>query len=182
MDKTYHAGRQGEYLMKREIKNATAIYTGGGIYIYYGQLTDGNYFRASDCEDFIEICNSDTSVEAADYTDFYKKHRIETLTNEAYKIFWDEMLQWIIDNVPEGNYQISELVRRIISSYRRIREITYVNDNTCIICHKETGEKGVASVNDKGVIWVFYGADDGSDDKEMTEEEFDKTFEIIGEE
>ena len=40
------------------INFATAQYTGGGIYIYYGQLENGYYFRADDCEDFIEICFS----------------------------------------------------------------------------------------------------------------------------
>jgi len=100
--------------MKREIKNATAIYTGGNIYIYYGQLLDGNWFRATDGEEFIEICDSDTSVEEADYYEFYEEHSIETLTDEEYKKFWNEMLLWIIHNAPEGNYQTDELERRMI--------------------------------------------------------------------
>lgn len=98
--------------MKREIKNATAIYTGGGIYIYYGQLLDGNYFRACDDLECIEICDSDTSVEDADYNEFYEEYSIETLTEEEYKVFWNEMLQWIIDNEPEGNYSVGELEDR----------------------------------------------------------------------
>ena len=51
----------------------------GGIYIYYGRLTDGNYFRACDGWDFIEICNEDTSVEEADYNEFYEKYSIGRL-------------------------------------------------------------------------------------------------------
>ena len=31
-----------------KIANATAIYTGGGIYIYHGKVENGNYFRACD--------------------------------------------------------------------------------------------------------------------------------------
>lgn len=100
--------------MKREIKNATAIYTGGNIYIYYGQLKDGNYFRACDDWECIEICDSDTSVEEADYNEFYEEHKFEILVNEEYETFWNEMLLWIIHNAPEGNYQTDELERRMI--------------------------------------------------------------------
>ena len=102
--------------MKRKIKNATAIYTGGNIYIYYGQLEDGNYFRACDDWDFIEICNSDTSVEAADYYEFYEEHSLGVLAKEDYEVFWNEMLLWIIHNAPEGNYQADELEHRIIET------------------------------------------------------------------
>ena len=103
--------------MKREIKNATAIYTGGGLYIFYGQLTDGNWFRAYDEWECIEICNSDTSVEDADYSEFYEEHTVETVTGEAYEIFWNEMLNWIISNKPEGNYDSDDLERRMIKKY-----------------------------------------------------------------
>ena len=100
-----------------EIKNATAIHTGGGIYIYYGQLENGNYFRACDEWECIEICNSDTSVEDADYGEFYYEHSIDVLWNEAYETFWNEMLQWIINNKPEGNYLSSDLEDRFINKF-----------------------------------------------------------------
>lgn len=100
--------------MKREIVEATAIYTGGNIYIYYGRLSDGNYFKACDDFDFIEICDSDTSIEEADYQEFYEKHSVETLTKEEYKMFWNEMLLWILHNAPKGNYVFSELEERLI--------------------------------------------------------------------
>lgn len=112
--------------MKREIKNATADYTGGNIYIYYGQLSDGNWFRATDGEEFIEICDSDTSVEEADYCEFYEEHSIKTLTDEEYKTFWNEMLLWIIHNAPEGNYIPDELEKRIIEEKERyLLKISY---------------------------------------------------------
>ena len=86
--------------MAHEIKTAKAVYTGGNIYIYYGELTDGNYFRVGDGDDFIEICNSDTSVDEADYMEFYEEHRVETLTDREYVRFWNKMLRWIIENDP----------------------------------------------------------------------------------
>ena len=111
--------------MKREIKNATAIYTGGGLYIFYGQLTDGNWFRAYDEWECIEICDSDTSVEEADYNEFYEEHTIETMVNDEYKTFWNEMLLWIIHNAPEGNYQVDDLERRMINDEIYLLKISY---------------------------------------------------------
>ena len=105
----------------REIKNATAIYTGGGLYIYYGKLSDGNWFRAYDEWECIEICNADTSSEDADYNEFYEEHGIETLVKDDYKTFWNKMLRWIIDNKPKGNYQSYELERRMIKMEKYYR-------------------------------------------------------------
>jgi len=97
-----------------KIKYATAVYTGGGIYIYSGQLENGNYFRACDDWECIEICNKDTSLSAADYAEFYDKHRVESLMGNAYKVFWNEMLLWIIHNTPKGNYSIGELESKMV--------------------------------------------------------------------
>lgn len=100
--------------MSNKIKNATAIYTGGNIYIYYGQLTDGNYFRACDDWYCIEICDADTSTDDADYNEWLDKHRVEMLEGYEYEIFWNKMLRWIIDNKPKGNFQSYELEHRFI--------------------------------------------------------------------
>jgi len=51
------------------------------------------------------------------------------------------------------------------------------------ICHtieireKATGKEGVANTGAEGVE-LYYGADDGSDDKTVTPEEFSRDFEI----
>ena len=111
--------------MKREIKNATAIYTGGGLYIFYGQLTDGSWFRAYDEWECIEICDSDTSVEEADYYEFYEEHRIDTMVNEEYETFWNEMLLWIIHNAPKGNYLVGDLEYRMIPNETYLLKIAY---------------------------------------------------------
>lgn len=97
-----------------KLKNATAIYTGGNIYIYYGELENGLYFRACDDWDFIEICNSDTSTEEADYYEFYEKHSTGTLTGNDYKTFWNDMLLWIMHHAPKGNYSMDEIENRLI--------------------------------------------------------------------
>lgn len=90
---------------------ANACYTGGGIYIYYGNLSDGTFFRTWTDGECIEIVDVNASIEneEADYEEFYEKHRVGTLINEEYASFWNEMLQFIIDWQPKGNYWVSEL-------------------------------------------------------------------------
>ncbi|MBQ7490318.1 MAG: hypothetical protein IJT51_07365 [Bacteroidales bacterium] len=49
--------------------------------------------------------------------------------------------------------------------------------HTIEIRENSTGKSGVANTCDDGVA-VFYGADDGSDDKVISPEEFNRCFEI----
>lgn len=99
-----------------KIKTATAEYTGGGIYIYYGQLENGLYFRANDGCDTIAICNEDTSDENAEYEEFYIDYMIEELTGDEYVSFFNEMLFYIITYVKHGNFTVSDLAARVILS------------------------------------------------------------------
>lgn len=104
--------------MKYEIKTATATYTGGGLYIFYGQLKNGLYFSAYDEWESIYICNEDTSTEAAQYLEFYERHAVEELTGKDFQTFWNEMLSFILSGGPSPNkrrnYSISELKERIL--------------------------------------------------------------------
>ena len=95
--------------METKIIEATADYTGGGIYIYNGKLSDGNYFIACNDWNFIVIANADTSTEEARYPEFYDKHEIKTLTDEEYKTFYKLVLNNIIKVKPKGNYCIGDL-------------------------------------------------------------------------
>ena len=52
--------------------------------------------------------------------------------------------------------------------------------HTIEIREKSTGKEGVANTCDDGVQ-VFYGADDGSDDRTISAEEFSRDFEITAE-
>lgn len=95
------------------IKHATAIYTGGGIYIYYGELTDGTYFRTCDMWECIEICNANTGSDEADYEEFYEEHSLRSITDKEYVVFFNDMIRWILENKPEGNYSEYELEERL---------------------------------------------------------------------
>lgn len=104
--------------MTHEIKTVSACYTGGGIYIYYGQLESGLYFMTNDDIETIYICNADTSAEEAQYLEFYDRHTVEELAGEAFINFWNRMLSHVINGGPAygrwSNYLKSDLEERII--------------------------------------------------------------------
>lgn len=99
------------------IKNATAEYTGGGIYIYYGQLENGLFFRTVDDWLYISICDADTSDDSAEYEEFYHEHEVDDIQGYDYEDFFNNMILWIIHNKPNGNYNADELESRM---YARI--------------------------------------------------------------
>lgn len=102
-----------------KIKTATACYTGGDIYIYYGQLENGLYWRAADTWDIIWICDQDTGTEEASWYEFYEQHTIEEITSPSkFKAFWNAMLRHILEKKPTHdewcNYSDDELTSRMI--------------------------------------------------------------------
>jgi hypothetical protein len=105
-------------MKKNKIQTATACYTGGGIYIYYGRLENGLYFQAGDEWETIYICDAETGTEEAQYIEFYDRHTVEELTGESFKTFWNQMLLHIINGGPSHdgrrNYLKGDLEERII--------------------------------------------------------------------
>lgn len=105
-------------MAKHKIKTASAVYTGGNIYIYYGELESGLFFRTFDDWDVIYICDSDTESEDADHGEFYEAHTVEEITGDDYKDFWNAMLSHIIDRKPThgrwSNYSSDDMKIRMI--------------------------------------------------------------------
>ena len=64
-----------------------------------------------------------------------------------------------------------------MSAYQQLIEAekTY---HTIEIVETATGKTGVANTGEDGNVQVFYGADDGSDDKTISPSEFNRDFEI----
>lgn len=114
---------------KLNIEYVTPNYTGGGIYVYTGKLKDGNYFIADDTyfgkegDTFspfdIRVVDTDpdkvyTDEDGLEYTlldDTYyqEQHFVEDIEENNAKEFTKMILQWVIDNKPEGNYQIEDM-------------------------------------------------------------------------
>ncbi len=98
-------------MKKYTIKTATAEYTGGGIYIYFGELTNGRWFRTETTWGCTHICESDTSTPYADEAEFYDDFTIDVLHDDDHEEFFNDMIDWINTNKPNGNYNIAELER-----------------------------------------------------------------------
>ena len=114
---------------KLNIEYVTPNYTGGGIYVYTGRFKNGNYFIADDTyfgkegntfSPFdIRVVDIDpdkvyTDEEGLEYTllddmVYQEQHLVEDIEDDNAKEVTKMILQWIIDNKPEGNYQIGEM-------------------------------------------------------------------------
>ena len=114
---------------KLNIEYVTPNYTGGGIYVYTGKLSNNNYFIATDSSFMVEddyvspfdvrIVNKDPDKtykddEGYDYTllddiTYQDECLVKDLDeNEALK-FTIDILKWIIEYKPKGNYQIDDM-------------------------------------------------------------------------
>ena len=114
---------------KSNIEYVTPNYTGGGIYVYTGKLSNNNYFIATDSSFMVEddyvspfdvrIVNKDPDKtykddEGYDYTllddtTYQDECLVRDLDeNEALK-FTVDILKWIIEHKPKGNYQIDDM-------------------------------------------------------------------------
>lgn len=97
------------------ISFATAICSGGGIYLYLGQLDNGNYFLTDD--DSIDYClflnESPYDLEKSLYPEWQDSHKVSEYSGEEALGFNKKMLKWIIDNKPDGNYAECELETRL---------------------------------------------------------------------
>lgn len=112
-----------------DIEYVTPNYTGGGIYVYTGKFKNGNYFIADDTyfgkegDTFspfdIRVVDTDPDKvyideDGLEYTllddmVYQEQHLVEDIEDDNAKEFTKEILQWIITNKPEGNYQIGEM-------------------------------------------------------------------------
>ena len=99
-----------------EIVKATATYSGGGIYIYTGEVDDGSYFLTND--DFyvyVEFLNDDPykNLDESLNEIWQNAHHLGEYSGSQALEFYKKILRWIIENKPEGNYQVYEIEQRL---------------------------------------------------------------------
>lgn len=77
------------------IERVEANYTGGGIFIYTGELDTGNFFfTATDWEADVLILDEDPEefFDECDMPEWQEKHTIREITGTEAMRFWLEML------------------------------------------------------------------------------------------
>ena len=99
-----------------KIIKATATYTGGGIYIYTGQLENGDYFMTND--DFLVYVEFYNAVPYEDLEEsgneiWQHEHHLGEYSGQKALDFIKEVLRWIIQKRPEGNYSVGEIEDRL---------------------------------------------------------------------
>ena len=107
-------------LNKSRFVSVEPEYTGGGIYLFTGKLTDGNFFMADtanyDVRVLTEDPNEPTGMDALgiterniDSVEWQEEHLVKDLTPDEAVEFFKEMLKWVEDNDPSGNYLGSDM-------------------------------------------------------------------------
>lgn len=93
---------------KYTIETVDPEYTGGGIYVFVGRLTDGNYFIADD--DYgVGIYDAPIDWEENFYIEWMDEHRFEELPAAYGLAFYKQMLAFIREHKPDGNYAMTDM-------------------------------------------------------------------------
>ncbi len=101
-----------------KIQKATAVYTGGGIYLYYAGLDNGNWLLGND--DWFIVVNenplaNEKTYEDSDYCEWQEEHMVEQIPEEQYQ----KVLNSVLDVIFNGktikeydNFSIGDLQDR----------------------------------------------------------------------
>ena len=102
------------------IQKATAVYSGGGIYLYYAELDNGNWLLGND--DWLIVVNQNPLVdeqtyEDSDYYEWQEEHLVKQISEEQYQ----EVLNKILETIFKGktikeydNFTIGDLQDRYV--------------------------------------------------------------------
>ena len=77
------------------ITRAEATYTGGGIYVYTGQLSNGKYFMTADeWEDYVLLLDVDPDKYWDDngFVEWQEEHKAGEIYDQEARDFWVKML------------------------------------------------------------------------------------------
>lgn len=100
-----------------KVKSATASYTGGGFYVFLGELTDGTYFIAEYPYWSVRVVDEDPQPTFwgdnydtdAGYSPWQESHLIKDVDDDSTEAFFNDMFDWILKNKPEGNYNSGDI-------------------------------------------------------------------------
>ena len=77
------------------IKNVHAVYTGGGIWLFYGEMTGGKFFLTDDDGNTLILNDSPEDFDESLYPDWQEKHLFKELRGETRVRFCLNMLKWL---------------------------------------------------------------------------------------
>ena len=96
--------------MKYNFKNVKAEYTGGGIYLFWGELSNGYYFLTDDYGATLILNESPEDFDVSLYDEWQNAHKVEELTGRARVSFVRKMLSTLKESNPNNitDYEIEK--------------------------------------------------------------------------
>ncbi len=77
----------------KKIESAYAVYTGGGIWLFHGKLTDGNWFLTDDYGCTVILDKDPSDFDESLYEDWQNEHLIEELEDDKRIAFGDALIE-----------------------------------------------------------------------------------------
>ena len=77
------------------IKTANAVYTGGNIWLFYGETTDGSFFLTDDYGCTLLLNESPEDMDKSLYPDWQEEHKIRELFDSERVDFCNALLTWL---------------------------------------------------------------------------------------
>ena len=78
------------------IQTAKAIYTGGNIWLFYGELKDGTFFLTDDFGATLILDESPENLDESLYDEWQTAHTVRELTDESERSkFCLSLLNWL---------------------------------------------------------------------------------------
>lgn len=87
------------------ITKANAVYTGGNIWIFYGELDDGTYFLTDNDGYTVIVNESPDDFEESLYIDWIEDHKVRDIEDEDERIaFCNELCDRLLIDGMEGGF------------------------------------------------------------------------------
>lgn len=93
-----------------KITKANAVYTGGNIWLFYGELEDGNFFLTDDngCTEILDTDPSD--LDESLYYEWQQEHLVKELDDESKRIdFCNNLCDKLIEDGDKGGMTDDEI-------------------------------------------------------------------------
>ena len=93
-------------------KDIEPYYTGGGIWCFDGELSNGTFFQASDFMDSFRILNADPrGLDEADFEDWQEEHLIKDIDEDETAQIFVELYRWLESHKPDCGIDFESEIR-----------------------------------------------------------------------
>lgn len=100
------------------IKNVNAVYSGGGIWILYGELNKGHFLSGTDYGDIRIIDESPSDLDISLYPSWQEQHFVEDLEGNNLADFREQLIKRL--HKPKLNDDIGGLTEEEIDRYENL--------------------------------------------------------------